>query len=679
MRRGPARLGRAERAAGEAGVTLILIAMIMLAILTMVGIVLDLGQLRLDRRDDQRNADMAALSAGYYMAGKGSGSSAVANPMEACKAALGSAKSNVVGFPSGATFSPSCSAFPANATDCESYPELHGGAAMPVTTLTTDDGTAPAIVMTLSYPVPASAITDARLAGGSGLLDGEDPCARMMVSFSSTRPTHFARIVGVTSQTIEARAVVKSNLDSTAKNVAALLLLERSNCAVLDTGGQGKVIVQSPSNLNPGRVQIDSEGKGTCTTNENSSGYVIYAANTGNSRIEVLPTADGKPGIIGLYSLTPGVNGRGGANFTSATATNGLSVNPVASGVSSRDPVDDKYNPSTRAAITSLHARASSAVRSAAPSGATVVNGASCANAGSIATSAVAYVDCPNFSAGDSTSFPNATYVYFTGNVTVANNKSLAFPVAERIYVRGCRLDDGTSTNCGNNPLNGYAMSVDGTLLVNTSTYAACPVLTPAAPPSTVTLTHRTTELATVGGPVVFSAGSRVAMCQTFVYVGRSTSTYQIQTRTTGLPNCTEALPCPADGTGSGNTLTPWVDEGYLNMPAGGGSGNAIFWTSPNRTGGAPTADNPYDDMALWCESSRPSFLKGTGTSRVAGVFFLPNSYITLLGQGDSNQPLNAQFIARGLSISGQGVVVLRPNPDDAVSSAAPGGYSLIR
>jgi hypothetical protein len=57
----------------------------------------------------------------------------------------------------------------------------------------------------------------------------------------------------------------------------------------------------------------------------------------------------------------------------------------------------------------------------------------------------------------------------------------------------------------------------------------------------------------------------------------------------------------------------------------------------------------------------------------------MPNAYVTLLGQGDSTQPLNAQFISRGLSISGQGTVLLKPNPDDSVQTKAPGNYSLIR
>ena len=660
---------------------LLLVATFMFALGTMVAMVVDLGQLRADRRDAQRNTDLAALAAGYYLAGEGSGSSAVANPMAACSAAIASVKTNVSDFPASASFTPDCSALPVDSTVCETWPSSHGGVPMPMETLTTS-GTSDRYILTLKYPVPDSEINDARLSGGTSVADGTDQCARMLVSLHSTRATSFARVIGVSSQSIDARSVVKSNLDATAKSVAAVLLLERSDCAVLDTGGQGKVIVQSPSNLNPGRVQADSEGKGTCTTNANSSGYVIYASNSGNARIDVQATADGKPGVIGVYGLTPGVNGRGGAVFTSPTAANGLSVDPVASPISSRQPVDDKYNPSARTAITDLHARAWTAVTSAAPVGATVVSGVpGCSAPGSISSGDVVYVDCPEFVAGAASAFPDATEVYFTGKVTVANAMSLSLPVVQRVYIRGCQLSGSSSTNCGTSATGGnaYALRVDGTLLVNAPSYAECPTVTPPAPPSTSTLNHRITELATVGGPIVLSSGASVSMCQTFVYAGRSASTYAAQRLTSGGSNCSVDLPCPASGTGSGGALTSWVDEGYLAMPAGGGSGNAIYWSAPNRTSGAPTVANPFDDLALWGESSRASFLKGTGSSRVAGVFFLPNSFIVLLGQGSSSQPLNAQFITRGLSISGQGTIILKPNPDDSVASSSAGGYSLIR
>jgi hypothetical protein len=376
--------------------------------------------------------------------------------------------------------------------------------------------------------------------------------------------------------------------------------------------------------------------------------------------------------------------------FTGAAATNGLSVKPIAGDISSRKPVDDKYNPASLESIKNLHARAWAAAGPASVAGAAaVVSGAGCSNAGVVAGAEV-YVNCDDFVAGNATSFPEATRVYFTGKVTVGNNKSLILPVVERLYIRGCKIttegSGGSSSNCGNNSANAYALSVDGTFVVNSTGYGACPTYTPPpiVPPAIVpssTLSHRVTEMATLGGPVRLSAGSTVAMCQTFAYLGRSAPTWSAQQRTTGLPNCSTDIPCPAEGTGDpgGTTFVEWRDEGYVTMPAGGGSGSAIYWSAPNRSSGAPSAVNPFEDIALWGESSRASFLKGTGSSRVSGVFFMPNAYVTLLGQGDSTQPLNAQFISRGLSISGQGTVLLKPNPDDSVQTKAPGNYSLIR
>lgn len=645
---------------------MILMTVALAAILVMVAVVVDLGQLRADRRENQKASDVAALAAGYYMSGKASGSgAAIANPRAACHAALNSVKTNVSGFPSAATLN--CDSLPVNATVCENW----SGGPMPMVTLTSS-GSSP-FVMTLKYPVPASELADSRFAG-PGAADGTDQCARMLVDLRSSRDTFFAGIVGVGDQTIHARSVVKSNLEITSKNVAALLLLQRTGCQSLNAGGQGQVIVESPSNLNPGRVQADSDGKGTCTTNTNESGYVVYAAGTGNSRIEVQPTADGKPGIIGIFSLTPGVDGRGGAVHTSTTATNGLSVAPVAGTISSRAPVDERYNPPTRTAVTDLHARAWSAVQPATPPSVahTAVSGAACTAPPATIPGSVVYVDCPDFVVTGSVSFAEAARIYFTGKVTVTG--TLAMPVAERIYIRGCR---GASTNCGSNATNNaqaYALSVSGNtsqLIVNTPAVAACPATTP--PPAPGELTHRITEIATLGGPIIVSGQSNVAMCQTFMYVGRGASSYAALQVTSGPPNCTVELPCPAP-LGSG---VAWVDEGYIKV-SGGGSGS-VFWSAPNRSTEAPTTTNPFEDLALWGEGPRLSSLKGTGVSRVSGVYFLPNSPIEFLGQGDQAVPLNAQFIATSLRVEGQGQLRLKPNPNDAVATPSPGGYSLIR
>ena len=60
-------------------------------------------------------------------------------------------------------------------------------------------------------------------------------------------------------------------------------------------------------------------------------------------------------------------------------------------------------------------------------------------------------------------------------------------------------------------------------------------------------------------------------------------------------------------------------------------------------------------------------------------MFFLPNSSVSFTGQATQEQPLNAQFIARRLDVSGQGVLTLMPNPGDAVTIPIPGAVTLIR
>lgn len=650
-----------ERAREDRGIVLPLVAMMMLTVLIVTAMVIDLGAKRSNRRSDQTIADLAALSAGYYLAGNG-GATVVYNPFMACKAALNSAVTNVSSFAPSQDPTSSCSAFPANASiGCSA-------ASSPVSVVFSDASH----TLTIRYPIPASETTDARFTGGVGANDGINRCERMRVTFSQTQPTSFARVIGINAQATEATAVVRSMADGRVLNVATLVLFERSNCGALYAGGQGRLILEAPSSTNPAWVQADSEGKGTCTNNENENGRVIYAANSGNARIEVQPTVDGKEGMIGIYALNPAVNGRGGSVYGGPSASSGLSLVPVATEIASRRPVDDIYNPAGRATITSLHARAWNRVTTP-PSGTyTSVSGAQCTDAGDI-TGTVVYVDCADFVAGAATRFPLATHVYFTGKVTVANNKSLSLPSVERLYVRGCRIT-GTpsgSTNCGNNPTSAssaYAVSVSGTLLVNSTSFAACPTYTP---PGVGSLNHRTVEFATLGGPVIVGGGANVAMCQTTLYIGRSSDTYGGGLRrTTGGPNCTETKPCPVD---SG---TDWVDEGYMNVSGGNG---LIHWSAPNRMVGPADAVNPLESLALWAESHRPSFLKGTGDSRSAGVFFMPNSAVTFQGQGDQSVPQNAQYFARTLTISGQGTLRMRPNPGDAVQIARPGSYAVIR
>ena len=62
----------------------------------------------------------------------------------------------------------------------------------------------------------------------------------------------------------------------------------------------------------------------------------------------------------------------------------------------------------------------------------------------------------------------------------------------------------------------------------------------------------------------------------------------------------------------------------------------------------------------------------------VEGVFFTPNANpFNFTGQGGQTQA-NAQFIARKLTVQGQGTLVMTPNPDRAIILPA-WGAALIR
>jgi len=641
----------ARRPHGDRGVVLILIALLIVALLTMVAIVIDLGALRADRRDTFKSADLAALAAGYHLSGRGDADVTV-DPRAACEAALRSVKENTPGFPDDASLA--CDALPLTGSPphCDATTDM----------VTVQSVGSDPYLLTVEYPVPASEISDSRFAGGVGAEDGT-PCERMRVTLRHTSGTTFARIIGVDEQTIESQAVVRAGTDSMTMGVAALLLLEREGCGALQFSGggdSGGILVKASSPTNPGVVVADSAGSTAlgCTTNQNASGYVIYgpplpAAAGGGPSILAEGSADGSPGIIGTFAAL--VGGR-----TACCYPDGIHPEPGGSGIVSRAVVDERYNGDANGhAIAALHDAAYAAVTAVtAPAGWTTISGGECKGAVDPANLGAErlFFDCDDgFSTGTaSLVFPNARQVTFTGKVEVANNGRLAFPVVEALYVRGCQ------GSC--NGSNDYAVRVanGGVLSVNAGTDPASP-LTCEARPAVAT---GGTRLATFSGP--FLVSGQAHLCATTVYLGNDTPTYAPQQQTSGGLGCTPQEPCPVDTGG----------RAYIEVDSGGGR---VSWTAPNETGEPPEAMHPFEDLALWSEASAASALGGQGTNTTSGVFFLPNSSVSFTGQATQEQPLNAQFIARRLDVSGQGVLTLMPNPGDAVTIPIPGAVTLIR
>jgi Flp pilus assembly protein TadG len=658
----------------DRGVVLVFVALAMIALLAVAAIVVDIGRLRQTRRSSQSATDLAALSAGYYLSGRGSPEGTViSDPRAACTAALNSLRANVSDLPA-ATSLP-CDTLPSSglAPECTA-------STLPQTLTAT--GAAPYTV-SIEYPVPASEITDARFKDGVGFSDGTLACERLRVRLGRVNEGLFSGIVGINSLSTGASSIVRSDTAQIGQGVAALLLLERVSCGVLQTSGGGSsgagVVVQSSGPGYPGTIQADSAGQTPpCTTNTNADGFVAYgtplpAASGGGPSIQAQPSSDGMPGILGLRSLL--VGGRG-------AAVEGTGVTPAATpgNIMSRTPADLKYNKAAakggNAQITNLHTRgytATTMTQSAATAaGYTVIGGSDCNGLDTNVTPVTAtkvFFNCTTFSPSLAI-LPNATDVVFAGRVDVANNMLLSLPNARRVYARGC----ATSCSGGNN----YSISIAGELRINTggdgTTTPACS--TRSGPGANGTTTNWT-ELATFGGP--FLVTNQIRMCQTFVYLGQNAATYSIRTQQSiGVPPenyapvaaCSVTLPCPTDGAGTA----------AISMSGGAASGD---WTAPNQLKTVPTTTDlvtyPFEDLALWAEASSPSFIKGQGSNRTEGIFFTPNSAMTFTGQATQSQPLNAQFISRSLNVSGQGTLNLKPSPEDSIRTPLPGNSSLIR
>ncbi|NND04670.1 MAG: hypothetical protein HKN91_17990 [Acidimicrobiia bacterium] len=88
-----------------------------------------------------------------------------------------------------------------------------------------------------------------------------------------------------------------------------------------------------------------------------------------------------------------------------------------------------------------------------------------------------------------------------------------------------------------------------------------------------------------------------------------------------------------------------------------GGAGEVI-WS------GAVSGD--FEDLALWAETTQDIDLAGSSGLDLEGVFFAPWATIGYQGSGSQVQ-VAAQFISRGLSVGGNGILVVRPDFDRAV------------
>ncbi len=669
----PRRLGAAGQRERERGAILVIFALVLVALIVIAALVVDLGMARETRREAQSDADLSALAAGWYLAGNGSASYAP-NPRAACEAALNSVATNINDWPTGASLP--CSGFPASSATCTDT----------TTPITATSVNASPYVLTVSWPVPDSGITRTEFVGSQGVVDGS-PCERMSVELRRKDPAFFAGVLGRDGETIQARAVVRVDPQEGAEGVPALLLTERTRCGTLQTSGGGStaagvhVLASGPQF---GYVHSDSQGSGgpdPCTTNNNAGGYTAYGTalpSSGGPSIRVDGVGSGtdaQSGRIGLHSVAAG--GRGGywfapgcnwvdqANNTGCN-TSGLSVAPSPAGIVSRRPADTKYGDRVEALYV--------AARSQAFTGAGFASVSTNCNPsnGTVFPNNV-YLDCADFSVGNGRTVTfNGSTVAFSGKVSVAG--SLQMPNARSVSIAGCK---GGNNSCS-------SLSVSGSLVVNG---ASGPTTCLADRPPGIA-DGRFASMAVFGGAFSIDPNAQVKLCQTSVFLMYgSGSNSQLPPPsfapvqiTSGAPNCSTNKPCPAVSAPGD------LPGGFAGRPPLLTMGNAqsVNWTAPNQGSGGPSDASPLEDLALWTEaigttSSDRCTMSGQSSSIVSGVFFHPNCDFTFTGQGDNSNEFNAQFFGRTLNVSGQGVLRLRPNPQDSILVPLAGIARLIR
>lgn len=634
-----ARASRAGRS-DDRGVVLMLFALLLTFLLILVAMAIDLGQARFDRRDEQAASDLAALDAGYFLAGKAT--PGVSEPARACQAAARSVTRNISSMSGLTTASivAKCAVLPATSATCNP--------ASP-TNVTFPTGS---YVLTIRYPIPTTELDTARFSGG-GVADGTDACRRMRVTLAKTQSTRFATVIGIDELDTEATAVVKASVSNTSLQAPAFLVLERTDCGSLGNSANGAgnlgIIVEA-NGADPGVIHSDSDATTNCSGSTDDA-YAIYGSplSNGTPSITASNGSTGAPGIIESRAT----NGRGGAAFPG-----GLSVAPSTGGILSRKIMDTKYNSGSSTAITSLHSTASTAVRSTGtPAGHTIMG---CSGPVPLLATKV-YVDCDKVNA--TIVFAGVTSVVFRNKVELKQGNELRFPNATSIVVRDeLALPQGRfEAPLVRDLFVGDGVKVDSgsALAVNTTSANSCAGRVPPA------IWPTTTRMAVFGGSPAFESSGAAALCQTTLYLAgpKTLTSYAAQQVTSG-GTCSTQLPCPRT---SGNA----ADDAHLKV------GGTLILVAPNQHTTSSPATQGLEDLALWAEGDGKSEIKSGGEIRGNGVFFFPNGTLEMRSPA-TGTPRDAQFFARKAFLY-QGTLRLKPDKVNSVTVPIAGNFGLIR
>lgn len=647
MRRGPVR--------DEHGVVAVLVVLIALSALLMVGLVLDGGQLRLDRRVSKGVTDMAARAGVARLAfGPWSG---------VCKAReflLGNTK-GFSGFDAGSETwstvaggliaSDPCPAvaFAADAVPCSpnapaTWAKLQATAGSGRFTIEIQSG----------YALP-----DARFPSDAGLGDtgvsDMGSCDNIAVILTERQESRFAQVNGPASTNVRVRSVGRLNATQTLDFIAALQLLERNKCNVLQVGGNGTRVIAQPYNTYPGTIQIDSAGdSGSCpspilNSQATSGGPAVLACSVNSTNPDCRPGTGTRPSRVGIYAIN--FNAPESVLSTGYPTTYG-DTKAVASPRTGRKFTDLRY----RANVEALDQDAKSVLtgNGGLPPGCSGVNLLTstctgngltwlvvqdCSSLGTFFNAVLGRTAMQNiwFKCDLNVITPlaltaNDSYIVVTGKMAVNSTFTISDP--RKVYIGG---------EVAGNKI-GLDLTGSGTLNMNTGGATAC---------SARTAPGHANRLVVGNGALKIASGFTARMCQTFTFLASGFGR---------VPTTNGTLPC-------GTACSTY--SGTIEATAGA----SVDLSAPNEiTGRLPEAaelmtTNPFEDIGLWVEAGgATNGLSGGAATKLRGVFFLPNADpFTLAGGGSLPIDLSAQFVSTSLKVQGGATVNLVPNPEDSI------------
>lgn len=616
----------------EDGVYLVLYAVLIVALLLMVGIVVDLGAVREDRRLNRSTADAAATAGAMDL---------LTSAELACTTAWDYALENL-------NLSPATS-------PCAAFPPCTATSTETVRTASVGDYT-----ISITNPViTGSSLLNADAVGPnitqpvSPTADGSQ-CNRLGVSISFTRDSTFARVVGINETSTTVHSVGLRIVDDNGVPLS-LIVLHPTDCGVLTSSGSGGIEVTGTApNLVGGVLAVSN-----ATTNCGGSTPLVLDAG-GTSHISAQqPSHIFVAAMSGPTCSAPACSA-GQIDVTAPLGDRGVyppPEDPLV--VPDRSLVDGRYNCRANYSGTSggdqnyrtVYRRGTSGPILPACTSTQVTNPESDfvnhlyreVQAGALEPlTPTIYTDCgtiPAVIAGPSRidcAMPNNFTLTVNGNVWF-NNGAIITPASlvvngNAVFNGGITMGTGNAlTVNGNAEFRGGEVRVTGdgsfTLQGSTSGLGVC----------------STTDFVLTPTDCV----RRSSTTANFAYVGTNVTGFLMK----GAISMPATTVFGAGGPTDTSTQGPIID-------VGGGGG--VTWR-------APTA-GPFQNLLGWSDkvstlgtAATWHNLAGGGGLTLEGIFFSPLAKVRMTG-GSTVTPLRAQFWAAALAQEGSSVFSMTPD-----------------